>query len=142
MTRHLWILAAAAALLAGCSNADELSTADQARKFIVHIARGGELAGWRLAGGASGDAVRVWAERATLQDLGRRLRPKAQWVCDFAEDSGVLGRGGPFNVNDRSTVTEVAKSKGARQPEIDALLSDVLKLANQDLVTAWRAVCG
>jgi hypothetical protein len=140
-------LLAIVALLAGCSSSSdsgELRSTDQAKIFVVALAHGGTTTGWHLAGGASTDARRVWAERSAIQDLGQSLRREGKaWACQFAEDSAQLDAfGGKFNANDRRAVVKNAVGLGAGRAEINAMLSDVYKLANTDLVEATTAICG
>jgi hypothetical protein len=147
MKMNLWLppiltLALAAALLSGCGNSGELRSSEQAETFLVDVAHGGKITDWRLAGGASKDADRVWAERNTIQDLSRRLRREGKaWACQVAEDSAQLGSIGSFNANDRRSVLHNAQGLGANGREIEALLGDVLKLSNRDLLKTTAAVC-
>jgi hypothetical protein len=135
-------LVAGAMLFIGCSHSSELRTARQSHTFVVAAVRGGDLTGWRLAGTASSTAARVWSERYALQDLGRRLRHEGRaWACEFAEISGELNKIGKFTVGDRRTVSETAKNSGANSAQIHAMLADVLKLFDSDLVEATVAVC-
>ncbi len=136
------VLVLTVATLSGCSHSGELDSSEQADTFVVDVAHGGKIAGWRLAGGASKDADRVWVERNTIQDLGRRLRREGKaWACQVAEDSAQLGSIGNFNANDRRGVLRNAQGLGASRSEIEALLDDVLKLSNRDLLKTTAAVC-
>ena len=138
------ILAATTVVIfVGCSNSNELSSREDAARFISAVARGDNSTHWRLAAHASSQAMRAWAERSTIQDLGLRLRHiKAVWACEFAEGSAVLHRFGRFTAGDRLAVTLIARGKGATSVEISPLLRDVLELAGSDLAQLTSAACG
>jgi hypothetical protein len=131
------------ALLLGCANVKELRTGEQATNFIVNIARGGAIGGWRLATGAGGDATRVWAERAAIQDLGVSVRREGRtWACEFAENSIRLRSSfGVFSAADRRSLADTATILGAKSERVNELLSDVLKLSVPDLSKATAAAC-
>jgi hypothetical protein len=142
----VWMLLAASVMIVGCSSAKDphrLSTRSDASRFVADVARGGELARWQLASGASSDATRVWSERSAIQDMGSRLRhTKAPWACEFAEDASVLYRFGKFSVGDRYGVSTIARNKGAKPGEIRPLLNDVLQMTGSDLAQLTTAACG
>jgi hypothetical protein len=136
-------LALMAALLVGCANPKELRTSGQSTSFIANVARGDSVDGWRLAAGASGDATRAWAERGAIADLGVRLRREGRtWACEFAENSIRLRSSfGVFSTGDRTGLAQTAKALGAKSEQVNALLSDVLKLSVSDLREARAAIC-
>jgi hypothetical protein len=128
--------------LAGCSNWRELRSSDQSATFIAAIARGTSAANWQLASGATRAANRAWIERDTLRALGFVLRREGNaWSCEFAEEAGQLHSIGRFTRGDREAVISKARALGVAQAKIDALLHQVLQLADQDLVRATDAVC-
>jgi transposase len=139
---RLWTLPMAIVALVGCSNSTELRSSDQSTAFIAAVARGASAANWRLAPGATRAATLAWAERDALSALGRALRREGNaWSCEFAEEAGQLHSIGRFTRGDREAVTTKARELGVARAKIDALLHEVLQLADPDLVRATNAVC-
>lgn len=121
----------------------ELRTSGQSTNFIVSIARGGSSDDWHLTDGADSDAIRVWAERAAIGDLGIRLRREGRtWACELVENSIRLRNSfGLFTKGDRESLANTAKILGAEPGPIEALSSDVLRLSISDLTTASATLC-
>ena len=68
--------------LAGCSEGRELRTSGQAGSFVVAVAGGESSGAWKLASKPTAEAAQAWADRATISDLGRRLRLYVRgWTC-------------------------------------------------------------
>jgi hypothetical protein len=140
------LIAVVAIVLAGCSSSSsdskQLSTPAQATSFLVTIAHGGKAASWQLAGGASGDAARVWRERGAIEDFAKRVRgAKAAWVCELAEASAQIGFG-VFTKGDKNIVTSIAEGKGAKPAEVHPLVGDIEDMSNLDQKTLTVALCG
>lgn len=143
----LTIVLAATAALAGCSNSSsELRTPGQAAGFVAEVASGEPSGDWHLASGASQQATQAWAARATIGDLGRRLRgEEASWTCEMARKLVALGSVGGtafFDTNDVNIVTDEALRVGARPDRISAMTHDARIVPFRDLALATAVVCG
>jgi hypothetical protein len=158
----VWTLRALAAALAiaaltGCSGSSkELRTPAQAAGFVAEVAAGGPYDDWKLAGGASRQAVQAWAARARIGDLGRRLRDaavlppgyngyNASWTCEMARNLVGLGSVGgvtSFDGNDVGIVTRNALQEGVKRDQIPAMIHDAVTVPFRDLAIATAVVCG
>jgi hypothetical protein len=140
--RRLSTFILAVAVLGGCSEVNELRTAPQATKFVASMARGGDVARWRLADSAATVTVRAWRDRFEIRDFGRRIGlRRSPWACTFAEAASELRSIGKFTHGDRRSISLQAGQDGARPAEIRGLLDVVAWLPDSELTIATLAVC-
>jgi len=137
---------ATAVAVAGCSNANrhrlELRTPAQSSRFLASVARHGNVEDWALAPGASSAATRVWSEGAAIEDLGARIRREGgNWGCELAASSFRVGSVGVFSVGDRQSLANEAAISGAKDAQIKAFYSDILKMSMADLRELTASVC-
>jgi hypothetical protein len=141
------LLATVAAAIAGCGNAQELHDANQVPRFIESAAEG-KAGDWKLAGGASSDAVRAWLNRSTIEELGKTLREKGpEWACKAAEDvenaHKVLGATGvDVTPGDRNQIVSTAEEGGATPDDANVLIKRALKLWPFELTKTVADLCG
>jgi hypothetical protein len=128
-------------MLAGCSRSHELRTADQARRFVVEVARGGKPSEWRLAPAASAAARRAWAQRSTIHDLGARLRhARTAWPCEVVGAAAQIGAP-RLTPSDRVAVSDLARRRGATPAQLRPMLVDVQALGNSNLRWLTEVAC-
>jgi hypothetical protein len=151
-----YIIAAALSTgaLTGCSSSSkELRTTAQAAAFVSAVTSGEPYGDWKLASGASRQA-QAWAARATLGDLGRKLRSgppdpstagDASWTCEMARklvSLGAVGEVSSFNSDDVGIVTRDAQQLGIKQSQISTMVHDASTVPFRDLAIATAVVCG
>jgi len=130
-------------VLGGCSDDRELRTPGQAAGFVVEIAGGESPDSWKLASRPTAEAAQAWADRASIGDLGRRLRKEGDlWTCEFAHKSIGLGSIGYFDENDSSIETREGASLGIRPDLVSATLHDIVALRFRELVLVTTSICG
>jgi hypothetical protein len=133
----MWLgVAGAVTALSGCGKAQRtLRTPAQSAAFVATVARGGNFDDWKLPAHADDRAVRAWAERYLIQDLGAHLRREGgKWAIR-------LGGFGVFSRGDKESLVATAKVLGAGDKQIAAVLTDVGKLRLVDLREATAAAC-
>ena len=140
--------------MCGCSgSAKELNTSGQAAGFVAEVASGQAAGEWSLASGASREVAQAWSARASIQDLGRRLRTAAKlplrdgatWTCEMARQLVSLGAVGSvtsYDITDIEIVTREATQLGYKHKEIAAMLHDTGTIPFRDLAIATAVACG
>jgi hypothetical protein len=120
------------------------------------VAAGERYGDWKLASNPSRQAVDAWAARATIAELGRKLRdaplPPAEggrqepgWTCAMAYklvSLGAVGSVTSFNNDDIGYVTKDALQAGIKQGQISAMIHDASTVPFRDFAVATAAVCG
>ena len=84
----------------------------------------------------------MWYERGAIEDLGDRIRREGgEWGCTLVAASYRVGHDGTFSVGDRTSQASDALASGAKQNQVEAFYSDILKLKMSDLRAFAVAVC-
>jgi hypothetical protein len=142
------------ASLCGCSSSSqELRTPADADGFVAEVAAGEPYGEWKLANGASPQAAQAWAARATIGDLGRRLRNAAKveatgnatWTCEMARNLvglGAVSEVTSFDSFDAGAVSKEASQLGYKPAEIAAMIHDASTVPFRDMAIATAVVCG
>jgi hypothetical protein len=77
-----------------------------------------------------------------IEDLGARIRREGEsWGCELAAGSFRLGSVGVFSVGDRRSLASEAVQSGAKEAQVKAFFSDILRLPMGDLRSVTAALC-
>jgi hypothetical protein len=133
----------------GASHAlHELQNAQQAKRFIVDVAKGRSPDSWELADNAAAKADHAWADRNAIARLGSALRQHGtEWGCKAAKrvhqaHELLSDAGQRMSITERTGLKAEAELRGgASASEAEMLIKQAESLTDSELVAVTAKLC-